>query len=86
MTTDHGSGDVTLTIPQKDALELAKLLDGQRHLQSELRHARETHHRRGDEQSEELVRDVECESACQAQLVARAVERILDAKLPRSAR
>jgi hypothetical protein len=86
MTTDPGPEDVTLTIPHKDALELAKLLDGQRQLQSELRHARETHHRRGDEEAEQRVLDVECESVCQAQLVARAVERILDAKLPRPAR
>lgn len=83
MTNDPGPADVTLTIPHKDALELARLLDAQRQLQTELRHARDTHHRRGDDQSEERMLDVESESICQAQIVARAVERILDPKLPR---
>ena len=77
---------VTLRIPEKDAVELARLLDAQAQLRNELRHARETHQRRGDEQSQDRVLDVESETMCQAQIVVRAVERILDAQLPRPAR
>lgn len=75
---------LTLELPNVDARALRALLDAYAQTQNELRHARETSYRRGDDQSHERVLDLECESSCAAQKLAQLAARVLGPALSTS--
>lgn len=80
--TSASPSSVLVVLPASDAKALAAMLVEYDVIERELRHARETHGRRGDDASEERVLDLECEHKCQAERLARLVVRTMTDKLP----
>jgi hypothetical protein len=76
---------VTIELPPSDARALSALVTEYERTQNELRHARETHHRRGDDPSHERVLDLECEATCAAQRIAQTIARVLGPAFARGA-